>query len=192
MKGPILSCVWIAGLVVCGFVVFLVHRDPVSTVFLGCRQNSNDHQALVIMQNTSTSTLQCFGYLASSRPDQQLEVRQPFGRTLNRKESAEVSVTIPPGDGPLRISCEMMLVDRHCAIVRWLGELLRSAGIYLYHGVSPKSPRIQAVPLAGFPQQSYARSAVSNLKVQIQGPKPAESLSDYLVFEAFTNSWTLP
>jgi hypothetical protein len=186
--------VWIAGLVVCGFVIFLLRHDPVSTVFLGFRQDSDDRQALVIMRNTSSSALQCYGHLASSRLDQQLELRQPFGLTLNRKASAQVSVTIPPGDGPLRISCEVMLVDRHCAIVRWLGELLRSAGIYLYHGISPRSPCIQAVAVAGFPpsQQSYARSSVSNLKVQIQGPKPLESLSDYLVFEAFTNSWTLP
>lgn len=194
MKGPILSSVWIAGIVLCGFVILLVRRDPISTVFLGCEQVSSERQAKALLRNATRSTLQCYGHLASIRPEQQVELRRPFGVTLKHNESAQVWVTIPRGDGPVRISCEVMLIDRHCAIVRWFGELLGRAGVYVYHGVSPLSPRVQAIALGGngFSQQSYAMSSVSNLKVQIRGTKPPDSLSDYLVFEAFTNSWTMP
>ena len=191
MKGRIIGAAWISFLLIGGLVVVAIRGHPVSTMFLGYTQSGGDRQAQVLVRNSAGSPLCCYGHVVCSRDGTggQVEVRQPFGLTLDRRQSRILAVTVPRGDGPVRVGCEVMLVDRHCAVVRWVGDILRRAGIYVYHSASALSPRIQAVALAGFPQASYLMGSASNLKIQINGAKPADSLSDFLVFDAFTNSW---
>lgn len=175
-------------------VIFLSPRNPLASAFLGFNSFSGVTEAEVTVTNISSANVQCYCLLASTRRGPQIchEVRRPYNLTLPPNACVNLAVTVPPGTGIASVSCEALFVGRHNPIVRSIGCFLERAGLYVYHDSTQACPRVQGVILlGGVSQTSYARGTASTLKLQIGGAKPADSLSDYLVFRAFTNSWSI-
>ncbi len=170
-------------------------RPPVSTAFLRYDYASATYcEAVVSLRNDSNSRIRCQGLMSCRRRDrdQQLEIGRYVNVELGSKEQAYLTVAVPHGPGPARVTCELRITARHSALVRAIGILLAKIGVFVYHA----APRQAASgPNPGTPsglQSSYASAALGNLKVETGARKSNASLSDWLLIQNYTNQWKTP
>ncbi len=184
----------ISGVTVIGALIYAMaghlHRSPVSTAFLGYENADGFCEAVVSLRNNSNSRIRCQGLMSCSRrdTDQQLEIGRYVNIELASKEQRFLTVIVPHGPGPARVTCGLTLAARHGGLVRAIGALLAKAGVYVYHA----SPAQTVVPGATRTQSAYASATLSNLKVETGTRKSNASLSDWLLIQNYTNQWNTP
>ncbi len=189
----------VSGLIIICTLIYLMAvdraRPPVSTAFLRYENANGFCEAVVSLRNNSNSRIRCQGLMSCSRRDrdQQLEIGRYVNIELASKEQSYLTVTVPRGPGPARVTCGLRIVTRHSAPVRTIGTLLAKIGVYVYHA-SPTQPVFVGTNRAtqSATLSTYASATLSNLKVETGTRKSNASLSDWLLLQNYTNQWNTP
>jgi hypothetical protein len=191
MKSLSRYLVWcLAAFVAVVFVLIVTaYRPPVAATLEGIRRSSGFCEAVVTLKNHSGRPIRCEG-IFWSRLDRvpQLEVGRLVTVALDARGRTNLTVPIPFDGGPGRISCYLRVVSRHPAPVRSAGALLQKRGLHLYHSGLPQPSVANPFRLT---ETAYASARLLNLRLKLGGPPPFGSLPDWLVFQCYTNAWTM-